>query len=438
MISVRNRLIAMIMGVLLLCFTLVSFGTYHYSHEELGDMLDGSLKQVAFTASGYGKGAEYRIISNKPSLEEEEEYLIQVWERGRLIYSSHPLIKVPLMNSHGFGDVELDSGGLRYFQYSIDDRIIQAMQSLEERQEMENELFGFFLVPLFIQIPIMMGLVYVVIGQGLKPLFHVSNKVRERGAHNLSPIDISNIPQEVYPLIKSLNILLRRLEDSLKLQRQFTADAAHELRTPLTAIKLHIDLLERTEDEDERAEIENNLRAAIDRGSNLLQNLLLLARHEPESLAVGADQINIYSVAKKVCHDLMPLADDRSQILEFIPNTKEAYIEAQIDNVIILIENLVQNALLYTQDGGRVRVTLTEKSDHIELSVADNGPGIKEEDRIRVFDRFYRSPGTKKIGSGLGLSIVKNIVEYYQGNIRIEDGLDEKGSNFILTFPLNS
>lgn len=437
MISIRSRLVSMILSALLLGVALTSVLTFYYVHEEFSEVMDGSLKQLAISISPHAKNLNNLDVSDKTSLEEEDDFLIQVWENDELIYTSHPKIKIPLQ-ADGFGKFFLGEEGLRYFQKTDDSRTIQIAHSLNERQEMEHDVRYMFIVPILLLLPVMVWIVYIVIGHGLKPLLVISHHMKERSAHNLSPIDIENIPQEIFPLIQSLNQLLRRLEDSVSLQRQFTADAAHELRTPLTAIKLQLDMLKRVENDEEREEVETNLKTGVDRTIDLVQSLLMLARHETDALAVGMEQINLVSVCKKIVKDLEPLAIDKSQNIHFENKADQVVkIDAQLHNISVMIENLLQNAILYTQSNGRIEVELNTDKKNAILSVADNGPGIKPEERLRVFDRFYRGQGTKKQGSGLGLSIIKNIVEYYHGSIAIENGLDGKGCKFIITFPLS-
>ncbi|MGH1376731.1 MAG: sensor histidine kinase [Alphaproteobacteria bacterium] len=438
MISIRNRLVVMIFSVLMLCTALIAMLVSFHASEEFSEILDGSLEQIAVSAAAHNyEGSEYEA-SDKTSLSEEHEFIIQVWKHDALVYTSHPRINLPLQQEKGYGNIITEQQRVRYFLYYVGDRKIQVSQSVEERQELVEDTLYQFIVPIFMQLPVMMLLAYIVIGRGLRPLLIISSKMQERGGHNLSPIDIKNIPQEIFPLIQSLNLLLRRLEDSLKLQKEFTADAAHELRTPLTAIKLQIDLLERAEKESERQETQESLKAAIDRSIKLVQNLLLLARYEPDVLTIGREKVNLALIAKKVCKDLESLAQDKTQTLTFRNEAQETTILGQAENIFILIENLVQNAILYTQKGGRVDVNIQSDGAKVYLRVSDNGIGIKKSEWDRVFDRFYRCLGTMETGSGLGLSIVQNITEYHNGHIEIEEGLEGKGCCFTVAFPLLS
>ncbi len=398
--------------------------------------MDGSLQQLAISISPHAKELNEIEVSNKTSLEEEEEFLIQVWEDNVLIYTSHPKVVVPLQEN-GFGKFFIsEEEGLRYFQRTDQNRVVQVAHSLNERQEMEHDVQFFFIAPILLFLPVMVLVIYIVTGHGLKPLMVISDRVRERGAHNLSPIDTVNIPQEIFPVIQSLNHLLRRLEESVTLQRKFTADAAHELRTPLTAINLQLDMLKRAETIEEREELEDNLKSGLDRAINLVEGLLMLARYETDAQAMITEDINLVTVTKNIIKDLELLSSEKSQTVTFKHPKKAVKMTAQLNNIVVMIENLIQNAILYTPESGVIQVEVKRHKKEIILSVADNGFGIKEEERLRVFDRFYRCQGTKQKGSGLGLSIIKNIVEYYHGSISVEGGLDGRGAKFVVKFPV--
>jgi len=400
--------------------------------------LDGELRQLAISVSPFMYSEDNYEVNNAAHLQEESDFLIQVWKADHLIYSSHPKILIPLLDE-GYGNVLWQGEDLRYYHRVYKDRVIQVAQSTEERRDFEYDIFRNIMLTIVLMFPVIVMLVRVVIGHGLRPLRILSRKVEERDAQNLAPIDINDAPKEVLPVIQSLNQLLKRLENSLILQRQFTADAAHELRTPLSAIKLNLDMLCRAENENERKAIESSLEDGVDRAINLAQSLLLLARHETDALSVDMEQVDMVAITGQVIENLKVLAGDKGQQVSYKkPEGKKVYINAQHHNISVMVENLFQNSILYTPANGHIEVEVAVSKTNVVLLIADDGPGIKPEERSRVFDRFYRCQGTKQQGSGLGLSIIKNIVEYYQGTIVIEDGLGGKGSSFVVTFPVST
>ncbi len=435
MISIRDRLLTTIFCVLMICTALIAVLTYTSSHEEIFEIFDENMQQVALVVSVHEyQGHQYQG-SKDPDLTGDDEFLIQVWDQDQLVFTSHPLVEFPLQEKAGFEDVPFRGETWRYYQHKRGEKRVQVAQSLDKRDETTIDISLQFIIPIFVQLPIMLALVYMMIGQGLKPLRSISEKVKQRGAHNLSLIEEDDAPQEIFPLIQSVNQLLRRLDDSLRVQRRFTADAAHELRTPLTAVQLQLDILERAEEGKERLESQSKLRSGVERSIALVKSLLLLARHEPESFSAGRENVDLAAVVKKIFNDLRPMAEEANLDYVLKNNARKSDVRGQTENLCTLTENLIQNALLYSNEGGTIEVSLESDKKHVILSVSDDGPGIPEQERDRVFDRFYRILGTKKAGSGLGLSIVKNIIEYCDGTITIEDGLNGRGCRFIVKFP---
>jgi two-component system OmpR family sensor kinase len=241
-------------------------------------------------------------------------------------------------------------------------------------------------------------------------------------------------PEEVQPLVRSLNELLARLDDAFDTQRRFAADAAHELRTPLTALTLQIQIARRAESLEERAVALDRLEQGVKRATRLVQQLLTMARLDPDA-ARPATAIDLASVAASVVEEKRPLAEQRGLSLSLASVPVTLY--GQEEALRILVANLVDNALRYTPPGGTVEVRVAPDGDHARVEVADSGPGIPEEERERVFDRFYRGRQAPGGGSGLGLAIVRQIVTLHGGSI----ALDQSPSGGLLVsarFPVKA
>lgn len=216
-------------------------------------------------------------------------------------------------------------------------------------------------------------------------------------------------------------------------QKRFASDAAHELRTPLTALKLQVQLAERAKTEESRQKAFNRLHAGIDRATGLVQQLLVIARLDPDAHKKPFVVVNLADVIGSVVDELSVLAQQKNIALE--TNTVDLRVEGMEDALKLLITNLTDNAIRYTQPEGRILLSVRQQDHLAIIEVSDNGPGIAPEERKRVFDRFYRALGTKAQGHGLGLAIVKRIVEIHHGEIQIEDGLDGKGTTMRIQLP---
>lgn len=438
MMSLRLKLLFWI--TLVLCFGTVVLATliYKISEEELNDMLDESMQQVAYVVAGQQEmleDHEQNPYFEQHELGEDGDFLVQVWsEKGELLYTTHKDLDIPLIDDTGFGYTEYDQEKWRYYVKKTKKRKIQILGTIEERDEDVEEIVWTFLYPVLTQLPFVLILAYFALGRGLKPLRSISETIGLKDSSNLSPIGMERVPKEIRSVVDSLNQLLQRLDEALKVQRQFTADAAHELRTPLAAIQIHIDNLERSENEAERKESLDKLRESVKRSTHMVQNLLTLARQQPEASEMLFQKVDLNHLLKTVADEYLLFAEEKNISLTVLAEEQPAFVEGDEHSLGILIENLLQNAILYTQDGGRVEAGLVKDGHTLILSVCDNGLGIAEEDRTRIFDRFYRVLGTKTTGSGLGLSIVKAIADKHNAHISVTGNNGDKGTRFSVSF----
>jgi len=315
---------------------------------------------------------------------------------------------------------------------------LQVAHALDERREIAAQSALRTLLPLAALIPFLGVLIWYAVGRGLRPLETMSRAVAKRQPDAMAPLAEGGLPEELRPLAGSLNALLARLSDALNAQRRFTADAAHELRTPLAALKLQVELAERAPDSATRAVALAELEDGVDRASHLVEQLLAMARLEPEALAKNFADCDLVALAKDGIVARAALAADRRIDLGL---AREAVVHARGDaaSLSMLLANLLDNALRYTPEGGRIDVAIDDDAGHAVLTVADNGPGIPAGDRERVFDRFHRGsnaadvPG--KSGSGLGLSIVRRIVDAHGATIMLDAGADGRGLVARVRFP---
>lgn len=251
-----------------------------------------------------------------------------------------------------------------------------------------------------------------------------------RDPTNLAALETSDVPVEILPLVGSLNTLLVRLEQALTNERRFTADAAHELRTPLAALKTQAQVARRADNAAQRDAALENLILGTDRATHLVEQLLTLARLDPEGeSAVLKETCDLAALARRILADQTPTALSKHIELE-LTGLESVPITGNSAMLGILLRNLVDNAIRYTPSGGRVAVSVVAN----RLEVTDSGPGIPEQEKQRVFDRFYRVLGTEASGSGLGLSIVQRIVDHHGAKLILETGEQGKGLSVTVVF----
>jgi signal transduction histidine kinase len=264
----------------------------------------------------------------------------------------------------------------------------------------------------------------------------VTTEVQRRDARSLTPLATHNLPEEIEPLVSELNRLLARLQRAFSVQRAFISDAAHELRSPLTALRLQLQLLNRAPDEAARLEALGRLGAAVERAIHLVEQLLALARSEPQEMTPDFAVVDLSAVAAEGVSDSHELALSRhiDLGLEAVP---DVVVRGDRDALRVLVRNLVDNAVRYTPSYGSVQVRCLATATETVLEVTDTGPGIAVADRERVFDRFYRRAAAEESGSGLGLAIVKAIAERHGAHIVLDDA-PGGGLRAAVHFPLAS
>ncbi len=333
--------------------------------------------------------------------------------------------------------------------------LVQVAETLNKRAQLANDIVKGVILPQFIILPLAVTLVWFGLVRGLAPLGHLSERIRRRKPGDLSPIDHGSVPDEVAPLIRSINELMRELDSSLKGQQRFIANAAHQLRTPLAGLKTQTELaLRQTGSDGDPRELRASLAQmalSTERAARMVNQLLVLTRAErgapgdaesharPTFRAVQLDRL----VRDRV-RDWVPAALAKHIDLGFDDEPDDAPV-VEGDAVLLaeLVGNLIDNAIRYTPEGGviDVRVKTGAPGTGAVLEIEDSGPGIPEHERDLVFERFYRvlgsdPEGRNLDGSGLGLAIVREIALRHQARVAIGERAGG-GAIFTVTFPRN-
>ncbi|MDE2203057.1 MAG: two-component sensor histidine kinase, partial [Burkholderiaceae bacterium] len=287
--------------------------------------------------------------------------------------------------------------------------------------------------PVLSLIPLLALFLWFGIGYGLKPLRQMAAELAQRNANSMEPIETAALPGEVRPFAGTLNDLLLRLEQAFTMQRNFIADAAHELRTPIMGLQIQAQLAERTRNAEERQAALGRLQTGISQLAHLAEQLLALARLDPQA-RTEAQPVELAALCKSVIIGHMRLAQ-ASQIDLGLAEQAVAVVTGDADNLRILLNNLVDNALRYTGRRGRIDISVRQTSPGAVLEVCDDGPGIPVAERARVMERFYRGSSRTASGSGLGLSIVKRIAEQHGAAVSLDAGPNGKGLKVQVRFP---
>ncbi len=311
--------------------------------------------------------------------------------------------------------------------------LVQVAETLIKREQLVKEMLLSALVPELGIAIAAIALFWYGIRRGLEPLERLRREIAMRSPVDLRPVVESDKPHEIRPLVVALNQLLARLNAAIDSQRRFIANAAHQLRTPLAGLKTHAELARRESDQTETRALLDMIAAETERTSRLVNQLLALARAEPDvGQSYAQDPVNLHDVASRAVQAWVPKALAKNIDLGF--ELDDAWIVGNAPLLSELLANLLDNALAYTQPGGTVTVRTRAADGCAYLEVEDNGPGIPEQERTRVFERFYRAPGTGGDGSGLGLAVVAEIAARHEAAAEIATPAEGRGTCVRVAF----
>lgn len=414
--SIRTRLSVFLLLAAMLTALGIGVITYRHTLKENEDLFDYQLRQIALSLRDQGVVVNPYANPNEDAL----DVVVQIWtSSGAMLYLSRP--GDPLFDRATLGFTDVDAGSRRWRVYSLAarDRIIQVAQPLELRRDLAAAAALRSLAPLLAFAPLMALLIWWLVGSSLSPLQRLARDVGQRDAHSLDEVSEADLPSEIAPLVKALNSLLTRLKRAFSSQRAFVADAAHELRSPLTALKLQLQLLARAPDDAAKADALGKLHDGVDRATHLIEQLLTAAQTDPNDTMAQLQSTDLVELTRQTIADVFAFAQARHIGLE-LHAPEHLPIPADPARLRILARNLLDNAIRYTPQGGSVHVQVATDADRVLLVIEDSGPGIAASDRQRAFDRFYRGQENQQSGSGLGLSIVKNIAEQHGARIELE------------------
>lgn len=290
-------------------------------------------------------------------------------------------------------------------------------QRTEVRDEFawQGSLSAFLMVLLLA--PLLMLVSHLTINHSFKSIRGLINILDERNAMDLTELPEQHLPSEITPFILSINQLLQRINQTLKQQQRFVADAAHELRTPLTALSILSENMQRADNFEEARSRMLPLKEGIARMRTLVAQLLSLARLQGQE-RLEYHTVDFLLVIQSVVSDLYPLAEEKSIDLGMIKSERLSVKDSQ-DALQILVKNAIENAINYTDCGGKIDISLEQQSGQAIFRVLDNGPGIAEKQIIKVFEPFYRANDNLQMGNGLGLAISQEIAQRLGGKITL-------------------
>ncbi len=431
-LSIRYRLIWTLLLAFFALSLAASIATYLQARTDVNALFDYEIQQMALTLSMHISA--HPNLAEEPLLRTEHDFVTQVWGKQReLLFASRPGLGPDRLMPEGFSDFGEHGNGWRTFTSAAGDYALQVAQPQSLRRKMAAEIAFKAVAPVLSIIPAGGLIIWLVVGYGLRPLRTIAREVESRDPMSLQLIDFPRLPSEVAPLVAALNKLLSRLDHALKFERAFIADASHELRTPVTALNLQLSLLETASTPREREEAMNDLKQGITRMRRLIEQILTLARLDPEHRERSVP-VDINALIANFHDDYARIAATKS--IDFKSVSREpVVVMADTQSLEALVRSVLDNALRFTPAGGVVTVQTSNTIRGPQLQVTDSGPGIPAEIREKVFSRFYRAHhASDDTGTGLGLAIAKRAAERLGASISLEDGPGGKGLTASIAF----
>lgn len=436
---------------LLLSITIASaingVGNYLLDEQVIQPYLDGQLVRISHLLSLLNQHTEPNSAMRKEVMAylshtqpiTKQRFTFGIWrDSGKVIMSSSDPHVILLKNTPlGFSDVVIRGHDWRI--YSVHDdashsKIIVA-EMYNIRRALADDIARSNAYILLITYPVFSLLIWFIINLALRSITRVTTEISNRASTFLEPVEETEIPVEIKPLVAELNQLFIRLKLAFERNKRFAADAAHELRTPLAALKTHAQVALKSTDDTDRNKALQKVIESVNRSSHVVAQLLTLSRLGEEEALTDIKPLDLHKLATEIIAYLAPYALEKDIEIELCPPPPRPIVLGNDTALGILIRNVVDNAIRYTPPQGEVKVSIINTDLHIIFRVTDTGAGIPTELRERVFERFYRMLGTKASGSGLGLAIVSQIAQLHHATLNLSTPPNGIGLQFDVAFP---
>lgn len=429
--SLRWRLIAAVCAAVLLIWLVTGWVSYSNARHEAEELMDGSLAQTGHLLLAIMQDNEAQFADLVSRLATVRGARDNIYEPplefqvgrgdGTVLARSIDAPELPILGVIGYSEIIRHDEAWRLLNLvSQDGRYrIQVSQDISLRDRAALEVAGQTVLPLLIIVPLMILVIYFSVRGGLRPLDRLAREVSARTPENLAPLSGRHVPTEARPLIQSINRLFARVGSTLENERRFTADAAHELRTPLAALKVQAQVALRSPEAPMREKALQQINSAADRAGHLVEQLLRLARLDPQQRLENPVAVSMNAVVREAMSSVLgaPAGRDR-RVVEALPSA-DVVVRGDPELLRIALRNLLDNAVRYTRAGDSVRIALESVGDEVTVLVHDSGPGVTAEVARRLGERFYRGGDNSTEGSGLGLAIVRRIAELHGARLSV-------------------
>lgn len=429
MCSLRGVLMMWLLPVFVLVGAVSASVTYLTYNRMVSIFMDDQMVQLAESIAGQVSAPAFLPVSHD-QVTEMGTYVVQIFEpKGPLRATSWPELKVDFIPGKGFHDVHAQGADWRvYVAGGNEMQHVQVVQSGGFRERLAAGRALGVTAPVLALLLLSGAVLWLVVGMVSRAVGDIARQTSGQDEHTIAELPLSHVPREIVPLVASFNSLLGRLRSAFSTQRRFVQDAAHELRTPITAIGLQLETLRGDVCCGDTRERFTQLELGVQRAQRLVDQLLRMSRQETSPGEAAPTEVDAAAVLRESVSALIVLAEQRNIDLGVLPGVDGVVpLRCVPGDLRSVLDNLIENALHHTPEGGVVDVRLALEGNRMVVEVIDSGPGIPPELVERVFDRFYRVPGNGTRGSGLGLSIARSAAERCGMRISLRNRADARG-----------
>jgi two-component system sensor histidine kinase QseC len=438
--SIRRRLFIIALALLIILWISATNLVFKTIHHEVNEMFDAHLMQDAKVLINFPWHAvvqqnfHFKLSPPSALMRAHEAYhhyeksiaFIVRTNNGSFIAQTEQVPLFPIFLTGSLQTYQDHETSWRVFTLIKNGLIVQTAEPLSIRDAIVWESLEDLWYVALLTLPLSALVIWLTVAYSFKPLQRLIWEVQQRHADQLQPLDSYCAPQEIQPFVSALNSLFSRLERTLINERRFTADAAHELRTPLAGLKTQAEVAYNAQDQKQQHHALKQLLTGIDQAHRLVTQLLTLARIDVQVQLVK-QPLDIEHVLQEVVGDLLSEALGKEIDLGVENAVGACLIQGHRDSLYLLLRNLIDNAIRYTHKGGYVTIYIQNCVKGLCLCVEDNGVGIDEHLREQVFERFHRGQHSQIQGSGLGLSIVKRIIELHGWSLSLNTASTGQG-----------
>ncbi len=435
--SLKRQLLLSLLTSLLLVWGLTVYISYKQTRDEITQLFNAELAQSARVVHAFVENLLQQKRLSKlwdqdkspdlfelPILGEKYERKIAFQLRsvkdGVMLRSESAPEFALSLTRNGYSQTEINNQHWHVYSISSNngDYIIHVGQRDDIRRDLVESLASQSLLGVLLVLPVLGAIIGLIVSRTLRPLKQLKQQLSVREVGHLQPLSLDNLPEEVVPMVEQINTLFVLLEQAFANERNFTSDASHELRTPLAGMMTQLQVAQKTTDETMRVQALQKCQMAVVRMTQMVQQLLTLSRVQHQNAQVSKQLLDVNQSMVSVMADIEHAARDKHIEIELKGQDGFA-VEANPQLLDILFRNLLDNAIKYTPEGGKVLVRLIKHDLKIGVSVEDSGPGVADADYSRISQRFYRCVETAQTaeGSGLGLSIVQRIIRLHDADI---------------------